>query len=503
MKKRLLAIISCLLIFAVCFTIFASCIKLDDDTVDVEFQKFVRGQNTIKSTPEPYKLPTQIDTWDSKGEEAVIYVDWKIESSTTDLVVLQEIDGKLWVNFPNERQTTIEYTLTATFVNVNGKAYLDSRKKPYVATFERAVPVSSGEVDPGGDDNNGGGNGGDSAATPAATLSLIGITTRTSYSTSQIVHKDNGITYTNDQANATSSCYDNSGDSRSTWATRAYASSTIKIEYTSAMTAIVITMDDGTYNGKQYMSGFDGMSVEGATITRDNDKVTIVLSAPTSSFQSAELASQCRIKGVEVYTNGVPSTGDTGGSGGTGGNGGTTGGDTSGQTGAFDFNFETNFSAYASSWTNQYSSQTVTASALGVSNASVSFNFTNVSKQTGTITNMPVVASKGVEQYVTATATGNTITSVTFNLTEWVPGGNGAAKTFTTLTLQYSVNGNDWVDTNVGLVNGTASPVSDYPTLTCSNLPIGVIAVRLVIVGNSSASGNQQVGISSCSLVLA
>lgn len=351
------------------------------------------------------------------------------------------------------------------------------------------------EDDTGTGDTSGG------AATPVATLSLFGAATRQSYSPSQIVHKDNGITYTNDQASSSNACYDNSGENRSTWSTRAYAQSTIKIEYTSPMTAIVFTMDEELYNGKQYISGFDGMSVTGATITRENDIVTVVLTTPSTTFQSGELTNQCRIESVAVYTNGTPSTGN-GGDGGTGDDGGNTGGDTTGQAGTFEFSFVTNFSTYASSWTNQYGSKTVTATALGVSNANVSFEFSNVSKQVNTINNMPVMASKGgVEEYVTATATGYNITSATFNLEEWVT--QYVTKTFTTLTIQYSTDGINWTDTNVGLINGADSQVLNYPTITCSNLPSGVIAVRLVIVGSASASGNQQVGISACSLVLA
>ena len=352
------------------------------------------------------------------------------------------------------------------------------------------------------EDDTGGDNQGGGVATPAATLSLLGTSTRTSYSSSQIVHQDNGITYTNDQANSSNICYDNGGDNKSTWSTRAYAQSTVKIEYTSPMTAIVFTMDDELYNNKQYISGFDGMSVSGANISRENDIVTVVLTTPKTAFQSGELANQCRIESVAVYTSGTPDIGGGGGTGDGGNQGDNPGGDTGGQAGTFEFSFVTNFGTYASSWTNQYGNKTVTATALGVTNANVSFEFSNVSKQVNTINNMPVMASKGgLEEYVTATATGYSITSATFNLEEWST--QYAIKTFTTLTIQYSIDGINWTDTNVGLVNGADSQVLNYPTITCSNLPGGVIAVRLVIVGSASASGNQQVGISACSLVLA
>lgn len=359
------------------------------------------------------------------------------------------------------------------------------------------TPGSSGNQGNTGDNQGTGDNTGNDTAT-SATLSLIGTSTRTNYSTSQIVHSGNGITYTNDQASSKTPCYNTSDES---WSTRAYGGSTIKITYTSPMTSIVITFDNGTYNDKQYMSGFDDMSVAGATIARNEDKLTITFSTPSTTFQSGELASQCRINSVTVYTGGTPDTGNQGG------NSGNQGGDNNdtpsgSQSGTLNFNFVTNFSTYASGWTNQYGVQTVAATVLGV-NANVSFEFSNASKQGSTISNMPVMASKnGAEQYVTATANGATISSVTFNLNEWVTGGGGAAKTFTTLTIEYSTDGNNWNATNAGLVNGTASQVSAYSTISYSNLPSGVVAVRLVIAGSEDASGNQQVGIQGCTLVL-
>lgn len=132
--------------------------------------------------------------------------------------------------------------------------------------------------------------------TPAATLNTMGVDNRTSYSTSQIVYSANGITYTNDKAKSESDCLDQSD---SQFATRAYAKSTIKIEYAN-MTAIVLTLDD--YSDGKYLKGLDNMEIEGATITRSGDVVTITFSAPTNVFQSTNLASQIRIEKIDVYT---------------------------------------------------------------------------------------------------------------------------------------------------------------------------------------------------------
>ena len=131
----------------------------------------------------------------------------------------------------------------------------------------------------------------------AASIDMIGINTRTSYSTEQTVHKANGITYTNDKASNTNGNIDMANNPN--YGARAYKGSTVKIEYT-GMVAIVFHLDD--FNNCQYTAGFDGMEISGATITRNGGTVTITFASATNVFQSAELASQVRIKSIDVYT---------------------------------------------------------------------------------------------------------------------------------------------------------------------------------------------------------
>lgn len=128
----------------------------------------------------------------------------------------------------------------------------------------------------------------------AASIDMMGTTNLVSRTTSQTVYKANGITYTNDKASSQTDNYDQQG----TYAARAYQSSTVKIEYT-GMVAIVFTLDDFT-DGK-YLTGFDGMEVAGATITRNGDTVTITFAKATNVFQSAELLKQVRIENIDVY----------------------------------------------------------------------------------------------------------------------------------------------------------------------------------------------------------
>ena len=171
-----------------------------------------------------------------------------------------------------------------------------------------------------GEELGGGEQGGNQGGTSTGILlDMMGKTNLESNSGEQTVYSANGITYTNDKASSTVSNYTNI----SSYAARAYAGSTIKIEYT-GMTKIVLVLDDYSPEaGKDYLKGFDGMTVEGATIVRENDVVTIYFAAATNVFQSAPLGAQVRIEQIEVYTGAVetPPAGGNGGSGDSGNTG--------------------------------------------------------------------------------------------------------------------------------------------------------------------------------------
>ena len=175
--------------------------------------------------------------------------------------------------------------------------------KNYGGTYEfmNCTLVSGG--------NQGGGETPDTPVDPAgnAVLDLTGNANLVNGSAQQNVFAANGITFTNDKASSTSDLV-----VQTSYAQRAYKGSTIKIEYP-GMTQIVITFDDYESNGKTYMAGFDGMTVEGATFSRDNDVLTITFAAATDVFQSAELTSQVRIEKVEVFTGEVENPGEGGG----------------------------------------------------------------------------------------------------------------------------------------------------------------------------------------------
>ena len=140
-------------------------------------------------------------------------------------------------------------------------------------------------------------------------LDMMGSTNIQSHSNEQMVYAANGIILTNNKNTSTTNCYNNTGS----YAARFYGGATIKIEYP-GMTKIVLTLDDYSPEaGKDYLKGFDGMVVAGATITRDNDVVTIIFDTATDVFQSAALGSQIRVEKIEVYTGEVENGGNNGG----------------------------------------------------------------------------------------------------------------------------------------------------------------------------------------------
>ena len=163
------------------------------------------------------------------------------------------------------------------------------------------------------------------------------------------------------------------------------------------------------------------------------------------------------------------------------------------------FDFAANFATYAKSWSNSYASKTVTAADLGVSNVAGSVTFSNVSKQTGTITDKPVMASKNTNQYVTFTVEAGSIEEAKFEVQQWTD-----KKKFVTLTVEYTTDGSTWTAVSgVGQVNGTATIVATLGTTFATGaLPAGVTGVRLVICGNSSSS-NQQIGIAGLDVTVA
>ena len=197
---------------------------------------------------------------------ADVVIEW---ASDNTCAVVDNTAGTITVTQQDAAQTV---NLTATF-KVNGTAV----GTPVPFTFSVSAKPTGAPVQSIG------------------TLNLIGTTTRTAYSSTQITHEANGFKYVNDKASSTNNCYDIGTQA---YATRAYKSSTVTITSETAFKVLKLTVDD--YKG-EYMAGFDGMEIDGATIVRDNDVITITFTTAVTTFTSKNLASQTRIESIEFF----------------------------------------------------------------------------------------------------------------------------------------------------------------------------------------------------------
>lgn len=151
--------------------------------------------------------------------------------------------------------------------------------------------------------------------------------------------------------------------------------------------------------------------------------------------------------------------------------------------------FKTKFSSYASSWSNSYALKTLNFTDLGTVQSDVvgTVTLSNVSKQTGTITDIPTLAAKKANQYVTVDLTsGGTISKVEFTLRQW------GTKTLAGIQIEYTTDGTTWTS--------CSEKITTPATLTSSPLPAGVTKVRLTFIGSSTS--NTQMGIEAITLTI-
>ena len=132
--------------------------------------------------------------------------------------------------------------------------------------------------------------------TGSATIDFGDKANRVSYSTSQQVWAQNGVTVTNDKGASTSNVGDYGGDG---YPVRFYKSSTVTVDY-KGMTQIVFNCDDykDTYATDLAASITDG------SVSVDGTVVTVTLAAPADTFVIAELAAQVRVDSITVYGEG-------------------------------------------------------------------------------------------------------------------------------------------------------------------------------------------------------
>lgn len=154
--------------------------------------------------------------------------------------------------------------------------------------------------------------------------------------------------------------------------------------------------------------------------------------------------------------------------------------------------FVGSFTTYGGSWGSGYTVHTIDAKTdLGATDVDATITMSNSNKQTTTITDRPVLATKNTDQYITVNVNNGTIAGVTFNFLQW------SEKQFTTLTIEYTTDGTTWVGTSVGIVNGTATFME---SLSCDTLPANVTAVRFVC--NANSDKNTQIGLTGITLTV-
>ena len=164
-----------------------------------------------------------------------------------------------------------------------------------------------------------------------------------------------------------------------------------------------------------------------------------------------------------------------------------------GEVKTVSYDFVSTFSTYASGWDTTYTKRVIKSSQLGEGLHEATFTLSNANKQSQTITDRPVSASKSsAAQYITVEITDGSIQAVTFNLKEW-----SSSKKFKDIVVEY-FDGTNWVACSTVSGSGIAIPAQVSNT---SDIPAGVTQVRLSFTGNSTS--NNQIGLTSIDLTIA
>ena len=124
-----------------------------------------------------------------------------------------------------------------------------------------------------------------------ATLSFADKAQRTSFSTSQQVWEQNGITFTNDKSSSTNNVADYANP------VRLYANSKVTVAAPGNITKIVFDCNSTSYaNSLKTSIG----TVAGASVSASSDKVTVTFTSSVASFVISSLSAQVRMDSLEV-----------------------------------------------------------------------------------------------------------------------------------------------------------------------------------------------------------
>ena len=120
-------------------------------------------------------------------------------------------------------------------------------------------------------------------------ISFNDVANRTTFTTSQQVWAQNGITVTNNKTSSSNEIVDYANPARF------YKNSSLTVAYSSNITKIVIYTDGGKcYTGSETISG--------ATLSVAGGVMTIELTTPATSFTISTLATQVRATKIEIFT---------------------------------------------------------------------------------------------------------------------------------------------------------------------------------------------------------
>lgn len=135
------------------------------------------------------------------------------------------------------------------------------------------------------------------------------------------------------------------------------------------------------------------------------------------------------------------------------------------------------------SWGTSYQAHTVSFAKLGVTELTGEVSFSNACRQTGTITDMPVLADKAKGQNVTVKVDTGVITNVVFHLTKW------NTDKITTFCVKYSVDGTTWTT-----VSGTEQSNVEPPSEVSVAIPENAQYVQLYYQAGTAKS-NKRMGL--------
>lgn len=262
-----------------------------------------------------------INTGSSYNSTGIFGADGVIESQDVLLTWIEEDPVDTWELGRNDSVESITGTRNV-FVDYPELAF---------ELFEEEIPVhqTPSGIANGGTDSSGGSTGEDGGNTGTesggdttggettevtATITFDDTSKRTTFTTSQQIWEENGVTVTNNKASSSSNVADYSNP------VRFYKSSELIVDHTYPINKIEITASSSDYATALSNS----ISDNNATVTVSGSVVTIVFTEAVDTFTIASLSAQTRISSMTVYA--AQTTGGDGGE--SGGNTGEEGGDT-------------------------------------------------------------------------------------------------------------------------------------------------------------------------------